>query len=120
MYVKMFDHIDKTILFSLNKEKGKTKYQISKETGIPYQKINYRVDVLNEYLYIDKNEEKNNNGKKRELYLLSERVIKLEESNLIAVTEQSNLFIGSIDGLNFKNISISIKNGKLKINSDCY
>lgn len=112
----MFDKIDKLILFAVSKsEEGKTKYQISQETGIPYSKLEYRIKTLKDNGYILT--EKSKKGKKDiELYTASEKLVNFDK--LILAVDKNNLFVGSTIDIIFKNIKMEVKNGKLKLTSD--
>jgi len=113
----MLDKIDKLILFAVsNSEEGKTKYRISQETGIPYPKLDYRINILknNGYLISKKIKRKN---KDVQLFTTSDKIVNFDNLLILAV-DKNNLFMGSTDDIIFKNIKIELKNGKLKLTSD--
>jgi len=117
MYAKMFDEIDKKILFSVSVNNGgKTKYRVSQDTGIPYPKLEYRMKILknNEFLISKKVKNKN---KEVEIFTASDKIINFDNF-LILIVDKNNLFIGSANNLIFKNIKMEIKNQKIKLTSD--
>jgi len=117
MYVKMFDYIDKQILFSVSEnDGGKTKYKVSQDTGIPYSKLEYRMKILKNNGFITSKKIKNKN-KEIELFTSSSKIVNFDNF-LILIVDKNNLFIGSTDDLIFKNIKMEIKNHKIKLTSD--